>query len=70
MRVRGCGQRPLFKYIGELNMKKGQLIEGVVERVEFPNKGIVVTEDGERAIVKNTIEPTNIIDTTNIILNL
>lgn len=36
-------------------MKKGQVIEGVVERVEFPNKGIVVTEDGGRVIVKNTI---------------
>lgn len=36
-------------------MKKGQVIEGVVERVEFPNKGIVVTEDGGRVIVKNAI---------------
>lgn len=36
-------------------MKKGQISEGVVERVEFPNKGVVVTDDGERVIVKNTI---------------
>lgn len=36
-------------------MKKGFVGEGVVERVEFPNKGIVVTEDGERVIVKNSI---------------
>ena len=26
-------------------MKKGQIIKGVVERVDFPNKGIVNTED-------------------------
>ena len=36
-------------------MKKGQVIEGIVERVEFPNKGIVRTEDGGRVIVKNAI---------------
>ena len=37
-------------------MKKGQIIEGIVERVEFPNKAIVVTEDGKRVIVKNGIQ--------------
>ena len=36
-------------------MKKGQVAEGTVTRVEFPNKGIVVTADGDRAVVKNTI---------------
>ena len=36
-------------------MKKGQIAEGIVERVEFPNKGIAYTEDGDRVIVKNTI---------------
>ena len=36
-------------------MKKGQIIEGMVERVEFPNKGIVRTEDGGRVIVKNAV---------------
>ncbi len=36
-------------------MKKGDVIQGFVERVEFPNKGIVRTQDGERIIVKNTI---------------
>ena len=36
-------------------MKKGFRGEGLVERVDFPNKGIVVTEDGERVIVKNSI---------------
>ena len=35
-------------------MKKGQIYEGYVERVDFPNKGIVTCED-EAAIVKNTI---------------
>ena len=36
-------------------MKKGQIYEGNVIRVDFPNKGIVMTEEGEKAIVKNTI---------------
>ncbi len=37
-------------------MKKGQQIEGVVTRVDFPNKGIVRTDDGEVFTVKNAIE--------------
>ena len=36
-------------------MKKGQIAEGTVKKVEFPNKGIVYTDEGERIIVKNTI---------------
>ena len=32
-------------------MKKGERYSGVVERMEFPNRGIVMS-DGERAIVK------------------
>ena len=35
-------------------MKKGQIYEGYVERLDFPNKGIVKCED-ETAVVKNTI---------------
>ena len=35
-------------------MKKGQILEGVVEKLIFPNKGIVNTEEG-RIVVKNTI---------------
>lgn len=35
-------------------MKKGEIIEGRIERVDFPNKGIL-TIDGERVAVKNTI---------------
>ncbi len=37
-------------------MKKGQIVEGVIERIDFPNKGIVVTEEGNPVIVKNGIE--------------
>lgn len=37
-------------------MKKGQQVEGVVTRVDFPNKGIVRTDDGEYITVKNAIE--------------
>ena len=36
-------------------MKKGFKGQGIVERVEFPNKGIVLTEEGEQVVVKNTI---------------
>ena len=35
-------------------MKKGEIYEGTVERIEFPNKGVVVI-DGEKAIVKNEL---------------
>ena len=35
-------------------MKKGQILEGKVLRVDFPNKGIVEVED-EKVVVKNTI---------------
>ena len=35
-------------------MKKGQIYEGYVERLDFPNKGVVRCEE-EIAIVKNTI---------------
>lgn len=35
-------------------MKKGQVYEGVVSHLEFPNKGVVIAED-TKAIVKNTI---------------
>ena len=35
-------------------MKKGQIYEGVVEELKFPNKGIVVSQ-GEKVMVKNCI---------------
>lgn len=35
-------------------MKKGQIYEGIVEKVEFPNKGIVAAED-RKICVKNTL---------------
>ena len=35
-------------------MKKGQIYEGIVERLNFPNKGIVISE-GEEVLVKNCI---------------
>lgn len=36
-------------------MKKGQVCEGIVERVAFPNKGIVRLEEGKTVVVKNVI---------------
>ncbi|NLL80482.1 MAG: 23S rRNA (uracil(1939)-C(5))-methyltransferase RlmD [Clostridiales bacterium] len=35
-------------------MKKGQVLEGIVERVDFPNKGIVKCEEGN-CVVKNSL---------------
>ena len=35
-------------------MKKGEILEGRVERVEFPNKGIVICSGGE-CVVKNAL---------------
>ena len=35
-------------------MKKGQVIEGSVQRVDFPNKGIVACEEGT-CVVKNAL---------------
>lgn len=35
-------------------MKKGQICEGIVEKVVFPNKGIIAIE-GKKVVVKNTI---------------
>ena len=35
-------------------MKKGDQFEGIVETIEFPNKGIVTVE-GERVVVKNAL---------------
>ena len=35
-------------------MKKGQIIEGVAERIDFPNKGIVVCDEGT-CTVKNAL---------------
>ncbi|MFA9375556.1 MAG: 23S rRNA (uracil(1939)-C(5))-methyltransferase RlmD [Lachnotalea sp.] len=36
-------------------MKKGQIYEGIVEKVNFPNKG-VITIDDKTVIVKNSVE--------------
>ena len=47
----------------EKNMKKGQVLTGVVERVDFPNKGIVITPEGI-CIVKNVLPGQNNFDST------
>ena len=36
-------------------MKKGQIVEGVIECVEFPNKGVLRTEEGALVVIKNAI---------------
>ena len=36
-------------------MKKGEIREGMIQKAEFPNKGLINTEDGERVVVKNGI---------------
>ncbi|MEF9940532.1 MAG: 23S rRNA (uracil(1939)-C(5))-methyltransferase RlmD [Clostridium sp.] len=40
-------------------MKKGEIYEGVIEKIEFPNKGILHIEDA-KVIVKNTILGQNV----------
>ena len=40
---------------GRKYMKKGQIAEGCIDHVVFPNKGIAITEEGEKVVVKNTI---------------
>ncbi len=36
-------------------MKKGQIGVGIINRVEFPNKGILYTDEGEKVIIKNCV---------------
>lgn len=36
-------------------MKKGQVYEGIVEKIDFPNKGIVILEAGKKVVVKNVL---------------
>ena len=36
-------------------MKKGEIYEGMVEKVAFPNKGVVSLENGERVTVEQLI---------------
>ena len=35
-------------------MKKGEVLTGIVDRVDFPNKGVVITQEGS-CIVKNVL---------------
>ena len=40
----------------EISNEKGQIYEGIIERVDFPNKGIVsVAEENRQVVVKNGI---------------
>ena len=36
-------------------MKKGQVLQGTVAYVDFPNKGVVKVEEGKQVIVKNAL---------------
>jgi 23S rRNA (uracil-5-)-methyltransferase RumA len=49
-------------------MKKGQRYEGIVDRVDFPNKGRIVV-DGEKAVVKNSLPSQKISFVVNKIKN-
>lgn len=33
-------------------MKKGQIFEGIIERVDFPNKGLVKVEEEASCIIQ------------------
>ena len=44
----------MYRMIQEKMMKKGQVFEGIIEKVEFPNKGLVWVSEEERYVtVKN-----------------
>lgn len=47
-------RQPLLNTWEEVRLKKGQIMEGLLEKVDFPNKGIVQTEEGS-VVVKNAI---------------
>ncbi len=49
----------------DISMKKGQQAEGIVQQIEFPNKGVVLTADGQKVIVKNTIPGQKVSFTVN-----
>lgn len=36
-------------------MKKGQIYQGTVQSIRFPNRGIVITDEGEKVIVPNAL---------------
>ena len=36
-------------------MKKGQVLQGTVAYVDFPNKGVIKVEEGKQVIVKNVL---------------
>ena len=38
-------------------MRKGQIFEGIIERVDFPNKGIVYLQEEERYVTVKTEFP-------------
>ena len=38
-------------------MKKGQILEGKIEKIIFPNKGMAIVDGEEKPVsVKNTVE--------------
>ena len=47
-------QKRTIKKCPSSGQKKGDIYEGTVEKIEFPNKGILHI-DGERVVVKNAI---------------
>ena len=47
-------------------MKKGEIYEGIIEKVDFPNKGYV-NIDGEKVIVKNGIPGQSIVTDTRFV---
>ena len=51
-----CSRTCLFcKIREEISLKKGQIFEGIIERIIFPNKGIIKTDEKE-VVVKNGIK--------------
>lgn len=38
-------------------MKKGQIVEGIVKEIQFPNKGMVEVEGEERKVIVKNVLP-------------
>lgn len=38
-------------------MKKGQVVEGIVKEIQFPNKGMVEVEGEERKVIIKNVLP-------------
>ena len=46
-----------YKLDRSMHMKKGQIVEGIVKEIQFPNKGMVEVEGEERKVIVKNVLP-------------